>query len=159
MKKKTFVIIKGKSGFGLSVVTRLVRENHHLYVRSRHRQNIQDLNNSTFFYCDVTKNIFDIPKDVDRIDGLMYCLGSLKLIPFRRIKEEDVHKEYTPNVYELLNSLKFFLPHLKANNNTSSIVLFISVAVTVGMKYHTLIGATKGAVEGITRSLSAEFAP
>lgn len=27
------------------------------------------------------------------------------------------------------------------------------------MKYHTLVGATKGAVEGITRSLAAEFAP
>lgn len=159
MKKKTFVIIGGTSGIGLSVVTRLAKENHHLYVGSRHRQNIQDLNNSTFFYCDVTKNTFDIPKNVDRIDGLMYCPGSLKLIPFRRIKEEDVQKEFTLNVYGLLNAIKYFLPHLKANNNTSSIVLFSSVAVTVGMKYHTLIGATKGAVEGITRSLAAEFAP
>ena len=41
----------------------------------------------------------------------------------------------------------------------ASIVLFSTVAVQTGMPYHASVASSKGAIEGLTRSLAAEFAP
>ena len=40
----------------------------------------------------------------------------------------------------------------------ASVVLFSTVAVQTGMGFHSSIAASKGAIEGLTRSLAAEFA-
>ena len=157
--KKNYVIIGGTSGIGLSVVKLLSQHNHHLFVGSRNERNINDVKQATFFHCNVLDNTFEFPKNIDTIDGLMYCPGSLSLMPFKRLKENIIMNEFKINVFGLLDSINFFLPFLQKNKEKSSIVLISSVAVSLGMKYHTLVGATKGAVEGITRSLAAEFAP
>jgi NAD(P)-dependent dehydrogenase (short-subunit alcohol dehydrogenase family) len=39
------------------------------------------------------------------------------------------------------------------------VVLFSTVAVTTGMPMHASIASAKGAIEGLTRSLAAEYAP
>ena len=49
------------------------------------------------------------------------------------------------------------MPLLKAAA-TSSIVLFSTVAVQTGMGFHSSIAVSKGAIEGLTRSLAAEYA-
>ena len=46
---------------------------------------------------------------------------------------------------------------LKTNNG--SIVLFSTVAVQKGFTNHAIIASAKGAIEGLTVSLAAEFAP
>ena len=50
---------------------------------------------------------------------------------------------------------------LKNLNNSSqaSIVLFSTVAVQIGMPFHSSVAVSKGAIEGLTRSLAAELAP
>jgi NAD(P)-dependent dehydrogenase (short-subunit alcohol dehydrogenase family) len=50
------------------------------------------------------------------------------------------------------------MPALKAAPQ-ASVVLFSTVAVSTGMPMHASVAAAKGAVEGLTRSLAAEFAP
>ena len=46
------------------------------------------------------------------------------------------------------------------NNSTqASIVLFSTVAVQIGMPFHSSVAVSKGAIEGLTRSLAAELAP
>ena len=41
----------------------------------------------------------------------------------------------------------------------ASIVLFSSVAVQMGMPFHTSVAASKGAIEGFAKALAAEYAP
>ena len=41
----------------------------------------------------------------------------------------------------------------------AAVVLFSTVAVAQGMPFHTVVASAKGAVEGFTKSLAAEFAP
>ena len=38
-------------------------------------------------------------------------------------------------------------------------MFFSTVAVQTGMPFHSSVAASKGAIEGLTRSLAAEFAP
>jgi len=50
------------------------------------------------------------------------------------------------------------LPRLKKSEN-ASIVLFSTVAVQTGFNFHSQVAVSKGAIEGLSRSLAAEFAP
>ena len=53
--------------------------------------------------------------------------------------------------------IKVFQGNLKKNKG--SIVLFSTVAVQRGFANHSIIASVKGAIEGLTVSLAAEFAP
>ena len=53
--------------------------------------------------------------------------------------------------------IKAFQDNLKKNKG--SIVLFSTVAVKRGFTNHSIIASVKGAIEGLTVSLAAEFAP
>lgn len=50
------------------------------------------------------------------------------------------------------------IPNLKAVDQ-ASIVLFSTVAVQQGYNFHSQVATSKGALEGLTRALAAEFAP
>ena len=48
---------------------------------------------------------------------------------------------------------------LLAASEQASVVLFSTVAVQTGMPFHASVAASKGALEGLARSLAAEWAP
>ena len=50
------------------------------------------------------------------------------------------------------------MPRLAKGGN-SSIVLFSTIAVQNGFNFHSQVAISKGAIEGLTRSLAAELAP
>ena len=79
--------------------------------------------------------------------------------PFRQLKPEDFAADFDINLLAAVKTIQSCLPKLKNTNNTASIVLFSTVAVQTGMAYHASIASSKGAVEGLTRSLAAELAP
>ena len=53
---------------------------------------------------------------------------------------------------------KILLPNLKRSSNPS-LILFSTVAVQAGFNFHSLVSSSKGAIEGLTKALAAEFAP
>ena len=74
------------------------------------------------------------------------------------IATEAFEKDFQINVTGAINSLKSVLSRLSASGN-ASVVFFSTVAVQTGMPFHSSVAASKGAIEGLTRSLAAEFAP
>ena len=61
------------------------------------------------------------------------------------------------NLYSAVETIKGYQESLKKNKG--SIVLFSTVAAQRGFTNHAIIASTKAAVEGLTVSLAAEFAP
>jgi NAD(P)-dependent dehydrogenase (short-subunit alcohol dehydrogenase family) len=61
------------------------------------------------------------------------------------------------NLYSAIEVIKGFQDELKKNGG--SIVLFSSVAAQKGFTNHTIIATAKAAIEGLTVTLAAEFAP
>ena len=49
-------------------------------------------------------------------------------------------------------------PKLK-NNENAAIILFSTVAVQTGLPFHSQVSSSKGAIEGLTKALAAEYAP
>lgn len=94
----------------------------------------------------------------DRLDGLAYCPGSIRLQPFERLGDDDFLADLQLNLLGAVRAIRAALPALRACEQ-ASVVLFSSVAATCGMPMHASVAAAKGAVEGLTRALAAEFAP
>lgn len=89
--------------------------------------------------------------------GVAYCVGSATLKPLRAAKPTDFLDAFNLNCLSAIETVKAVLPALRKNNG--SVVLFSSVAAQHGFTNHSVISASKGAVEGITKALAAELAP
>ncbi len=154
---KNYLIIGGGSGIGKSVVQQLSKAGHKVYAASR---SITGANLAS----GVESITFDISEELDtsrlpeHLDGLLYCPGSINLKPFNRIKPEDFQAEMDLNFMGAVKVTQAVLPLLKKAEN-ASVVYFSTVAVQSGLPFHASIAAAKGALEGLTRSLAAEFAP
>jgi NAD(P)-dependent dehydrogenase (short-subunit alcohol dehydrogenase family) len=154
---KTYLIIGGTSGIGLET-TKLLSENNSVIVLSRDKRNLDGLNNVEFYSGDVRKSADELPQIDGSIDGLVYCPGTINLKPLRSLKLEDFQNDFEVNLLGVVKVINKYLNNLKLSEK-SSIVLFSTVAVQTGMAYHASVASSKGAVEGLTRSLAAEFAP
>ena len=73
------------------------------------------------------------------------------------VNEQDFQKCMKLNLYSAVETIKGFQESLKKNKG--SIVLFSTVAAQRGFTNHAIIASAKEAVEGLTVSLAAEFAP
>lgn len=151
---KNYLIIGGSSGIGRALATNLCHE-HNVYA-SFFKNEVSDSTINYFSY--QTNSEFPIDALPETIDGIAYCVGAINLKPFHRITEEDYISDYKLQVLGAVKVIQSVLPRLKAAQN-ASIVLFSTVAVQTGFTFHSLVSASKGAIEGLTRSLAAELAP
>ena len=92
----------------------------------------------------------------ENLDGIVYCPGAINLKPFRTLKPQKFIDDYNLQVLSFVKVVQGLLTKL---NTGASIVSFSTVAVKTGFNYHSLVGASKGAIEGLVTSLAAEFAP
>jgi NAD(P)-dependent dehydrogenase (short-subunit alcohol dehydrogenase family) len=74
------------------------------------------------------------------------------------LKIETFESDMQINFFSMVKVIQSIIPQLSASNQ-SSIVLFSSVAASMGMSFHTSVSAAKGAIEGFAKALAAEYAP
>ena len=156
IKDKNILIIGGSSGIGLALAEILSPSNS-VFVASRSNENLSSLDLNHLPY-DATLAELDTTVLPEELHGFVYCPGSINLRPFKGLSKEAFEKDFQINVTGAINSLKSVLSRLSASGN-ASVVFFSTVAVQTGMPFHSSVAASKGALEGLTRSLAAEFAP
>jgi len=156
IENKNILIIGGSSGIGLALAELLSSRNS-VYVASRSSESLSQLKVNHIPY-DATSDELDVSQLPDNLHGFVYCPGSINLRPFKGLKTEAFINDFELNVIGAVNALKSVLNLLNASGN-ASVVFFSTVAVQTGMPFHSSVAASKGAIEGLTRSLAAEFAP
>ena len=154
---KTFIVVGGSSGIGLETA-KLLNQNNRVIVLSRTNRNLDGLNKVEFHSADVTKSADELPQINDPIDGIVYCPGTINLKPLKSLKIEDFQNDLEINLLGAVKVINKYFSNIKSAEK-ASIVLFSTVAVQTGMPYHASIASAKGAIEGLTRSLAAEFSP
>lgn len=159
MKDKDFVVIGGSSGIGLDITRRLTESNQRVTMVSRSTHTVDELKAVSHLSLDVTRDNIDPASVPERIQGLVYCPGSIRLRPFHRLKPDDFLADFQINLLGAVKSIQACLPGLKKADSPASIVMFSTVAVETGMPFHASIASAKGAIEGLTRALAAELAP
>jgi NAD(P)-dependent dehydrogenase (short-subunit alcohol dehydrogenase family) len=153
---KNILIIGGSSGIGKAVVEQLQGDNN-IYVANRSSDNL-DLQKVTHIPYDAINDSLDTSLLPEQLDGFVYCPGSINLRPFRGLKPETFDEDFKINVMGAIKSLQAVLKNLQQSEQ-ASIVFYSTVAVQTGMPFHASVAASKGAIEGLTKSLAAEYAP
>ena len=153
---KDILIIGGSSGIGLAI-TKLMAAENNVFVASRTSEGLAGLNVKHILF-DALTDTLDAVQLPEKIDGLVYCPGSINLRPFKGLKLETFESDMQINFFSMVKVIQSVLPQLNASTQ-ASVVLFSSVAASVGMPFHTSIAAAKGAVEGFAKALAAEYAP
>ena len=155
---KKYVIVGGSRGIGLGITQRLSRCGAAVTVLSRTNEALTGLPNVSHVHFDVTQDDLHADRLPDQIDGFAYCPGSINLSSIQSVDSGSMVEDFRLNVVGAVRSLQSALPAMKAAG-ASSVVLFSSVAVAQGMRMHTSVAASKGAVEALARTLAAELAP
>ncbi|MGB1186398.1 MAG: SDR family NAD(P)-dependent oxidoreductase [Flavobacteriaceae bacterium] len=152
--RKNILLIGGSSGIGLATAKLLI-ESHEVYIASRSSDSLTglDIHHLPFDVTTDDLSTLDLPAE---LSGLVYCPGSINLRPFKGLKPEAFEADFQINVMGFVKSLQAVLPKLTTN---SSVVLYSTVAVKVGMPFHASVAASKGALEGLGKSLAAELVP
>ncbi|MGA1546256.1 MAG: SDR family NAD(P)-dependent oxidoreductase [Flavobacteriaceae bacterium] len=156
MKNKNILIVGGSSGIG-KALAELLSPSNNLFIASRTADNLTHLNVKHIPF-DATTDDIDISALPEQLHGFVYCPGSINLRPFKGLGIDAFESDFQLNVMGAVKVLKSVLGQLAASVS-SSVVFFSTVAVQTGMPFHSSIAASKGAIEGLTRSLAAEFAP
>jgi NAD(P)-dependent dehydrogenase (short-subunit alcohol dehydrogenase family) len=150
MVGKNVVIIGGNSGIGKATAEMLRATGANLFLYSKSGSGTVTLDTSVDFD--------EMPNLPEVIDGVVYAPGTINLKPFHRLSIEDFKNEMEVNFFGAVRVLQACLKGLK-KSGSPSVVLFSTVAVQTGMGFHAGISSAKGAIEGLTRSLAAEWAP
>jgi len=150
---KNILIIGGSKGIGKAIIDNVVSDNNVINI-SRTAPDLTH-NNLTHYSCDVIND--ELP-EIDVIDTLIYCPGSINLKPVSRLSLDNFKEDFEINVLGAVKAIQHYLPQLK-KGNSPSILLFSTVAAKLGMPFHASIATAKSGVEGLVKSLGAEFAP
>lgn len=149
---KKILIIGGSKGIGNAVLKQQL-QNNLVYNLSR---TAPDIAHPNLFHFSVDILEDDLP-EMDSLDSLIYCPGSINLKPIQNLSMEDFRKDFEINVVGAVKVIQKYLPVLKKGADPT-IVLFSTVAAKLGMPFHASVAAAKSAVEGLVKSLGAELA-
>lgn len=155
---KNILIIGASSGIGKQLAIQLDKTQYNVFGTYNTSTPAPELQNVHFTPLDVLGEMPDFNYLPDTLHGMVYCPGSITLKPFSRISADDFVADYQLNVGGAVKVLQAVLPRLK-KAESASIVFFSTVAVQVGLNFHSRVAASKGALEGLTRALAAELAP
>ncbi|MDB4242134.1 SDR family oxidoreductase [Polaribacter sp.] len=150
---KKILVIGGSKGIGKAIIASLIEKNNIINL-SRTAPSLTH-ENLTHYNCDI---LSDKLPQLEAVDTLIYCPGSINLKPISRLKLDDFRADFEINVVGAVKAIQQYLPLLK-RGNTPSILLFSTVASKLGMPYHASVAAAKSGVEGLVKSLGAELAP
>ena len=160
---KPFLVIGAHGGIGWRLVELLADDGLSVIATARNKDTIANLagyKTVSTESCDVLdeKQIESLIERIDTdIAGLAFCVGSITLKPIRSAKSSDFLESFHLNALAAAMICQKAEKHLKAAKG--SVVLFSTIAVQQGFANHSVVSMAKGAVEGLTRSLAAEWAP
>jgi NAD(P)-dependent dehydrogenase (short-subunit alcohol dehydrogenase family) len=157
-----YLIFGATGSVGSSLAEQLKNSGKDVHLVARNESEVKAIAKKlgcSYTVADVLEDGFieKVKSDINEIKGIAYCVGSIDLKPLRMVTEADMNKCMKLNLYSAIEAIKGFQEILKKNKG--SVVLFSTVAAQRGFTNHTIIASAKAAVEGLTVTLAAEFAP
>ena len=157
-----YLIFGATGSVGSSLAEQLKNSGNDIHLVARNESEVKAIAEKlgcSYTVADVLEDGFieKVKSDINDIKGVAYCVGSIDLKPLRMVTEADMNKCMKLNLYSAIEAIKGFQESLKKNKG--SVVLFSTVAAQRGFTNHTIIASAKAAVEGLTVTLAAEFAP
>lgn len=161
----TILIFGATGGVGASLARKLHANGRQVYLAGRDEEQLNTLADeldAPSMVCDVLDSeaieaVVEAAADTHALSGLAFAVGSIDLAPLRRMNRDTLRKSFELNAVSAAEALRAADPHLRKSGGAA--VLFSTVAVGQGFVSHAAISMAKGAVEGLTRAIAAEWAP
>lgn len=153
-----YLIIGASSGIGKALSLRLADAGHQVFGTLNKNEVHPEHHQIKYFHLNVLDENFSLDFLPETLNGVIYCPGSINLRPFERIKPVDFTNDYNLQVVGAIKTIQAVVSKLKRSEN-AAIVLFSTVAVQMGFPFHSQVSTSKGAIEGLTKALAAEYAP
>jgi len=155
---RNYFVVGASSGIGKALSIVLADSGNLVYGTYNKTPVPPETGNIKYYPLDVMDDTINLEFLPEKLDGIAYCPGAITLKPFERIKSTELLSDFQLQVIGAVKLLQAAMPRLR-NGNYPSVVLFSTVAVQTGLPYHAVVSVSKGAVEGLTRALAAEYAP
>jgi len=163
MSEKKILVFGGSGSIGKALAIKLSESNYSPVILSRNENELKSISTEIkceYRVCDVlnAEKIKLVSEEFkDNLFGIAYCVGSINLKPLKITNDEDFINSFKINTLGAINVIKLNQESLAKNNG--SILLYSTIAVKQGFTNHAVVSTAKGAIEGLTLSLAAEFAP
>ena len=135
-----YLVIGGSKGIGAATVEMLEAQGHTVYFTSREASS-----HPNSIVWNIEDESLNLPEGLV-LDGLVYCPGTINLLPAHRISHDVFLSDMNINAYGALKATQLALPYLK-KSESASIVFISTVAVKLGMPFHASVAMAKGALE------------
>ena len=157
-----YLIFGATGSIGSSLAEQLKNSGNEIHLVARNQDDVDSIAKKldcSYTVANVMEDGFieKVNSDISDIKGVAYCVGSIDLKPLKMTNEQDFNQCMKLNLYSAIEVIKCYQESLKKNKG--SIVLFSTVAAQRGFTNHAIIASAKAAVEGLTVTLAAEFAP
>ena len=164
------LIVGATGGIGSAIARRLVAQQRPVHLLARDKtlleQLAKQLNNAPYTVADVSNHeqLTSAIKSAsgDGLSGFTYAVGNIPLAPFATAKVSAFIDAFNLNTLGAVVALQAAHKALIAGSKpdaVSSVLLFSTIAVGAGYANHSLISVAKAGIEGLTRSLAAEWSP
>lgn len=153
-----YLIIGASSGIGKKLAELLAGNGHQVFGTYYKNQIAEEHPLIRYHFLNVLDENIVLDFLPETLSGIIYCPGSINLRPFERIKPADFINDFNLQVAGAIKIIQAVASKLKSSEN-AAIILFSTVAVQTGLPFHSQVAASKGAIEGLTKALAAEYAP
>ena len=99
---KKIVVIGGSKGIGNAIIDALVEKN--LIINISRTAPLQPHTNLTHHNCNILE---DVLPEIEEIDSLIYCPGSINLKPISRLKLDDFRTDFEINVIGAVKAIRY----------------------------------------------------
>lgn len=166
-------ITAASSGFGHEIALSALRRGHIVVATARNPDKIKDLQDAgadTLAF-DVTAALPEIESvarlvfsKYQRIDYLVNAAGYILEAAVEEATPEEVYANFNTNVFGTMNTVREFLPFLRAqtlgsNGRRSAIVTFGSLGSWEGGASYAIYAMTKSCASSLAQSLRPELKP
>ncbi len=165
---KVVLITGGGTGIGKATAASFIEEGAKVIITGRRAFVLEDAvkelgDSAQFIVGDVSQSggpkalIDEVIRKNDRLDIVVNNAGTMTMSPVAETSDEEIERVFRINVFALLALSREALPHLiKTQGSIINISSTVSTAVMPGISVY---GASKAAVDYITKVLATEAGP
>ena len=138
---KNILIIGASSGIGAQLSKNLAASGYDVTGTYNENTDYDVIPGVSMHQLNVMEDELNMDFIPETIDGLVYCVGSINLKPFKRIKPENFLEDFSLQVVGAIKVLHLITP-LFMNSYASSVVFFSTVAFLFVFFFHSLVSSS-----------------
>lgn len=163
---KTVLVTGASSGIGKAIAIACSKMGAKVILNGRNLERLNDteqkLDNRgihTILQCDLLYNdqVTDLVDKLPVLDGVVFCSGISKFVPFSFIKEENLADIFNANCFSPIKLLNKIIRAKKISKN-SSVVFISSIAGNTNISpANSIYGASKSALTSFAKYIALEL--